>query len=201
MSRTLASNPWEWQNLSALGKAQRDDNAFLLVCVWLLIVYEETVHCGCLSLGAYGLKTIPYRDHSLLRSIKAASFRVQLCIINLTPCLSVCTNSVPCFSGMQQHRLSVQLSVIILPYVYGAAVSPSERTAHPIPAFLGVCVCLSFLHSLDTPSQASREQYYTWQWSAGPVEELPALLPHSPCLYHLGQKEKLPTVSWLRLAA
>lgn len=159
MSKTLASNPWEWQNLSALGKAQRDDNAFLLVCVWLLIVYEETVHCGCLSLGAYGLKTIPYRDHSLLRSIKAASFRVQLCIINLTPCLSVCTNSVPCFSGMQQHRLSVQLSVIISPYFYGAAVSPSERTAHLIPAFLGVCVCLFFI--LLTPRARHQESSIT----------------------------------------
>lgn len=174
MSRTLASNTREWQNLSAPGKAQRDDNAFLLVCVWILIVYEETVHCGCLSLGVFGLKTIPYRDHSLLRSVEAASFRVWLCIINLTPCLSVCTNSVSCFCGMQQHRVSVQLSVIILLYFYGAAVSLSESTAHPIPAFLGVCVCLSFvlLTSSARPihrsrvrmSQASREQYYTWQW-------------------------------------
>lgn len=93
MSRTLASSPWEWQNLSALGKAQRDDDAFLLVCMWILIVYEETVHSSCLSLGVYGLKTVPYKNHFLLRSAKAASFLVQLYIINLTPYLSVYNNS------------------------------------------------------------------------------------------------------------
>lgn len=174
VSRTRASNTWERKKLSALGKVQRDDNAFLLVCVWILIVYEETVQGSCLSLGVYSLKTIPYRDGSLLRWAKAVSFLVQLCIINLTPCLSVCNKSAPCFSGRQQHRLSVQLSIVILLYFYSAAVSPSESTTHLIPAFLGVCVCLSFVlftpparpvhWSMARMSQASKEQYYIWQW-------------------------------------
>lgn len=125
MSRTLALDPWQ---------------SSLLVRVWLLRVCAENVHHGSRMFLAWRLLTC--RDCSYWDELSL--LLVQLYILTLSPCLSVCNNSSSLSSCLQPFKhLTHTLSF------WDAAASSSENPVHPIPAFL--CVCLSSFTLLVWP--------------------------------------------------
>lgn len=92
------------------------------------------------TLNIYVLRTIP-----LQRWANSASV-IQLYIVNLLPCLSVCTNTL-------YNKLHILFYTINTLSFQDAEVSLSKSPDHLTSAFvcIQVSVCLSCLHSLNIP--------------------------------------------------